>query len=317
MTLGNPLPPTGRLAPSPTGGLHLGHARTSLVAWVAAKSLGGRIVLRIEDLDAGRVRPEAISSIMEDLNWLGLGWDEGPYVQSSRKETYQRALDVLRERNLVYPCTCTRADVARAASAPHAEDEGPVYPGTCSCRSASDASSLGDPHAWRFRVPKGAIAWHDQFRGATEIDPSRHGGDFVVARSDGSFSYQLAVVVDDASMHVTQVVRGDDLVSSTPRQLLLYDALSLKSPSFAHLPLAVGPDGKRLAKRDGSIKLATLRAEKVNPRVLIGRLAQSCQWSDRLIESEPADWLKTPRPLNFSAAPWVVSRADSPYFPSP
>ncbi len=290
--------------------MHLGHARTFLVAWVAAKSQGGRIILRIEDLDAGRVRHEAIQSIYDDLRWLGLNWDEGPYVQSGRTEVYQKALDALRERNLVYPCTCTRADIARAASAPHAEDEGPIYPGTCSHRSSSDANAIGLPFAWRFRVPKGAMCWVDLSKGLTTMDPAEHGGDFVVAKSDGSFSYQLAVVVDDAKMQVNQVVRGDDLLASTPRQLLLYGALDLDAPNFAHIPLAIGPDGKRLAKRDASIKLQTLREKGVNPRKLLGLLARSCNWSNELIESGPDDWVTTPHPFNLPCGPWGVSEAE-------
>jgi glutamyl-tRNA synthetase len=225
-----PAETVGRLAPSPTGGLHLGHARTFLIAWLAARHCGGRVVLRIEDLDASRVRAEAKQSILDDLGWLGLDWDEGPdlggphapYVQSERVQWYQRVLDDLKASEMVYPCTCTRADIARAASAPHPEDEGPSYPGTCSHRKAADAAALGDrPFAWRFRVPPGPITWTDSFLGPTTIDPSQSGGDFIVARHTVGPSYQLAVVVDDAMMGINQVIRGGDLVTSTPRQILL------------------------------------------------------------------------------------------------
>ncbi len=271
----------GRLAPSPTGGLHVGHARTFLAAWLSARKDGGRVVFRMEDLDASRVRAETIQAAMDDLRWLGLDWDEGPdvgglhgpYVQSARVDRYQGALETLKRAERVYPCTCTRAEIARLAAAPHAEEEGPSYPGTCACRSVADAASLGDrPFAWRFRAPAGAVSWDDLVRGPVHVDPSVHGGDFLIARSGGVFGYQLAVVVDDAAMGVTQVVRGDDLVASTPRQILLYRALGLAAPSFAHVPLVLGPDGRRLAKRDGAIKLAT-PAPRGRRSPAIGRLA--------------------------------------------
>ncbi len=277
--------PTGRLAPSPTGGLHLGHARTFLLAWLSIRSQKGRMLLRVEDLDATRARPGAGEAAMVDLRWLGLDWDEGPdiggphgpYVQSGRMERYAESLERLKGADLVYPCTCTRADIERAASAPHPEDEGPVYPGTCSGRRALDAEGLVDrPFAWRFRVPPGRVAWRDQFLGEQSVDPRRLGGDFVVARSSLGPSYQLAVVHDDATMGVSEVIRGDDLVPSTPRQILLYRALGGEPPRFGHTPRAVGPDGRRLAKRDGAIKLASLRDEGVDPRSLVGWLARSC-----------------------------------------
>ncbi len=231
----------GRLAPSPTGGLHLGHARTFLIAWLAARHAGGKVVLRIEDLDASRVRAEAMSTALVDLRWLGLDWDEGPdlggpsapYVQSRRSVLYDTVLDRLKATESVYPCTCTRADIERAASAPHAEDEGPTYPGTCADRTAADASKLGDrSFAWRFRVTPGPVGWNDVFLGRVERDASQMGGDFLVARQGVGYSYQLAVVADDAAMGVNQVIRGADLVPSTPRQILLYDRLGWPVPAF-------------------------------------------------------------------------------------
>src|SRR4051794_9775413 len=293
-------PPTGRLAPSPTGGLHLGHARTFLIAWLSARSRGGRMIYRVEDLDATRARLPAIEEALVDLGWLGLDWDEGPdrggpshpYVQSWRKSAYETSLERLKSADLVYPCTCTRSDIERAASAPHPEDEGPTYPGTCSGRTAADAEGLGDrPFAWRFRVPPGPISWADRFRGEVRLDPARLGGDFVVARAGVGPSYQLAVVHDDATMGVTEVIRGDDLMPSTPRQILLYRALGWEPPRFGHVPLAVGPDGRRLAKRDGSLKLATLRESGVDPARLVGWLARVCGWSDRIEPAPPAAWL--------------------------
>ncbi len=196
---------------------------------------------------------------------------------------YEASLERLKAEDLVYPCTCTRAEIARAASAPHAEDEGPSYPGTCSGRSSGDADRLGDrPFAWRFRVSAGPVGWDDLFRGPMEIDPARSGGDFLMARSPFTPSYQLAVVVDDLAMGITQVVRGDDLIPSTPRQILLDRALSGAGRQYGHVPLVVGPDGRRLAKRDGSIKLATLREAGADPRLLVGWIARSCGWSEGL-----------------------------------
>jgi glutamyl-tRNA synthetase len=291
---------TGRLAPSPTGGLHIGHARTFLIAWLAARHAGGKVILRIEDLDATRVRPEAAETMRIDLAWLGLDWDEGsdiggpsePYIQSRRRPIYDDVLDRLKATESVYPCTCTRSDIARAASAPHAEDEGPIYPGTCTHRRVADAALLGDrPFAWRFRVPAGPIEWNDLVRGPTAIEPARIGGDFIVARNGAGIGYQLAVVADDALMGVNQVIRGDDLIPSTPRQILLFRQLGWSSPRFGHVPLVVGHDGRRLAKRDGSIKLATLRESGVDPRRLIGSLARSCGWAEDVVPSRPRDWI--------------------------
>ena len=269
-------PTRGRLAPSPTGGLHVGHARTFLIAWLLAKADGGTVVLRIEDLDATRVRAEAAVAMLDDLAWFGLHWDEGPYVQSERIPLIMSALDVLKAKGLVYPCVCSRADIARAASAPHASEEGPTYPGTCSGKSVSDADGLKNTaFAWRFRVPRGDIEWDDLVLGPQAIDPSIVGGDFIVGRNLHGPAYQLAVAHDDAAMAINQVIRGDDLLPSTPRQILLYRALGWKPPRFGHAPLVVDPSGKRLAKRDGSIKLASLREAGVAPNRLIGHLARS------------------------------------------
>jgi glutamyl-tRNA synthetase len=272
----------GRLAPSPTGAQHVGNARTYLLAWLSARAQGGRLVLRIEDIDSPRVKPGAADEACADLRWLGLDWDEGPIRQTSRLEHYEAALAELRRRDLVYPCTCTRSDIERAASAPHAENEGPVYPGTCAHRRAADAEQLTDrSFAWRLRVPAEPITFHDRCAGVIELDLRALGGDFVVWKSAGTPAYQLAVVVDDAAQGVTEVIRGADLIPSTPRQLLLYQALGLTPPSFAHVPLVVGPDGRRLAKRHGDTRLAALRAAGVRPQALLGLLAWSCGWQER------------------------------------
>ena len=276
-------PTRGRLAPSPTGAQHVGNARTYLIAWLSARSKGGRVLLRMEDIDSPRIKPGAAEQAVDDLRWLGLDWDEGPIVQTERLPLYEQALDTLQQQELVYPCTCTRADVERAASAPHQEHEGPVYPGTCAYRRAADADSLGDQaFAWRFRVPDEPITFHDAFRGPMTLNPRDLSGDFVVWKSAGTPAYQLAVVVDDALLGITEVVRGDDLIPSTPRQLLLYRALGYAPPTFAHVPMVVGPDGRRLAKRHGDTRLASLRAAGVKPETLVGLFAWSCGWLERV-----------------------------------
>jgi glutamyl-tRNA synthetase len=268
----------GRLAPSPTGAQHVGNARTYLIAWLSARSRGGRLVLRIEDIDSPRVKPGAAQQAIDDLRWLGLDWDEGPHVQTKRLPAYEQALHALQAQELVYPCTCSRGDIERAASAPHLDHEGPPYPGTCSPRRVRDATGLQDkPVAWRFRSSTNTHSFLDGYRGPTEVG-ANYAGDFVVWKASGTPAYQLAVVVDDAAMGVTEVVRGDDLVPSTPRQLQLYTALRLLPPSFVHVPLVVGPDGRRLAKRHGDTRLAALRSKKVKAEALLGLLGWSCGW---------------------------------------
>jgi len=299
---------TGRLAPSPTGGLHLGHARTFLIAWLSIRSQGGRVILRIEDLDATRARSDAVQGAIDDLQWLGLSWDAGPDAQSRRMSAYEASLERLKRKELVYPCTCTRADIERAASAPHPEDEGPTYPGTCATRSSRDAGSLdGRPYAWRFRVSDRFVSWTDRVQGEMSLNPCRLGGDFVVARSGIGASYQLAVVHDDATMGVTEVIRGDDLVPSTPRQILLYRALGWEPPSFGHVPLAVGPDGRRLAKRDGSLKLASVRQAGLDSRRLVGWLARSCGWSSSMQNLAPIELVERFDLSTIPSEPWVIT----------
>ncbi|MBX9680272.1 MAG: tRNA glutamyl-Q(34) synthetase GluQRS [Gemmataceae bacterium] len=271
-----------RLAPSPTGAQHVGNARTYLLAWLSARSQGGRLLLRIEDIDSPRVKAGADQAILDDLRWLGLDWDGEPIVQTTRLAHYQSALDELKRRELVYPCTCTRGDIERAASAPHLDHEGPTYPGTCSHRKAEDAETLGDrPYAWRLRTGDEPISWEDGFLGPQTLSPAT-AGDFVVWKSAGTPAYQLAVVVDDAEGGVTEVVRGDDLVSSTPRQLLLYRRLGRTPPRFFHVPLVVGTDGLRLAKRHGDTRLSALRHAGVSAESLLGLLAWSCGWRERI-----------------------------------
>lgn len=269
--------PVGRLAPSPTGAQHVGNARTYLIAWLCARARGGTVRLRIEDIDVWRNKPNAVAEALEDLRWLGLDWDGDMVMQSSLLPAHKAALEELKRKELVYPCTCTRADIATAASAPHADHEGPTYPGTCAGRTAADAGALTRPFAWRFRVTD-SPGFDDLYRGVTEVDLKQLGGDFVVWRSANVPAYQLAVVTDDAAAGVTEVIRGDDLVSSTPRQFLLYRALGLTPPAFAHVPLVVGEDGQRLAKRHGDTRLSDLRHRGVTAEALLGVLARSCGW---------------------------------------
>ena len=274
----------GRFAPSPTGPLHLGNARTALLSWLAARARGGAFLMRVEDLDRPRVRPGLEARILDELRWLGLDWDEGPdvggprgpYRQSERQDRYRAALERLRAAGLVYPCFCSRAEVAAAAQAPHGPaDDGPRYPGTCRDLSAAERHRRAGrrPPAWRFRVPEGTVAFADGVHGPQAVDVAAAVGDFVVARADGVPAYQLAVAVDDAAMEVTEVVRGDDLLPSTARQILLYRALGAEPPRFAHVPLVVGPDGERLAKRHGALSLGELRARGAGPRAVCGLLA--------------------------------------------
>jgi glutamyl-tRNA synthetase len=315
-------PNVGRLAPSPTGGLHIGHARTFLVAWLSARSSGGRVVLRIEDIDTSRVRPGMAEAAIADLRWLGLDWDEGPdvggphapYEQSRRLGLYDRALDRLKRDERVYPCTCTRSDIARFASAPHTEDEGPTYPGRCAGRSAGDADALaGRPFAWRLRVPDEPVDWDDLVRGPIAVNPAQVGGDFLVAREGAGPSYQLAVVVDDAGMGVNQVIRGDDLVASTPRQILLHRALGFEPPRFGHVPLVLDPSGRRLAKRDASIKLGTLRESGLDSRRLVAWIARSCGLDVGDLAG-PRELLEGAAGLILPRNPWVadLSELESP-----
>ena len=274
----------GRFAPSPTGPLHLGNARTALLAWLAARAERSSFVMRVEDLDGPRVRPGLETLILSELRWLGLDWDEGPdvggprapYRQSERRASYQAALDRLRADGAVYPCFCSRAEIAAASRAPHGPgDEGPRYPGTCRGLSPAEVADHARrrPPAWRLRAEAGEVAFEDGVHGRRAFDVAAEVGDFVVARADGVAAYQLAVVVDDAAMGIEEVVRGDDLLSSTARQLLLYRALSLPPPRFAHVPLVVGEDGARLAKRHGALSVGELRARGVDPRRVAGLLA--------------------------------------------
>jgi glutamyl-tRNA synthetase len=269
----------GRFAPSPTGRLHLGNARSALLGWLQARAARGTFLLRIEDLDRARCRPEHLADLFRDLEYLGLDWDEEPLYQSRRTEAYDEALQALAAQGRLYPCFCSRAEIARAASAPHGlSDEGPRYPGTCSDLSPEQRAARGKDRtpALRVRPGAGTTGLVDLVQGKYEQDVQAAVGDFVVRRNDGVASYQLAVVVDDAYSGVTHVLRGEDLLSSTPRQIQLFQAFGHPAPAYAHVPLLMGTDGKRLAKREGAFAVAELRAAKVSAERVIGLLAH---WS--------------------------------------
>jgi len=264
----------GRLAPSPTGYLHLGHARTFWIAQSRAQARGGTLILRNEDLDPDRSKPEFVTAMLEDLRWFGFEWQEGPdlggpfapYSQSERVPLFREAFDKLRTTGAIYPCTCSRKDVLRASQAPHAGDDEVIYPGTCRTNSSPNANRASN---WRFRVPDGeTISFVDGGLGPQSFAAGTHFGDFVVFRHDDVPAYQLAVVVDDAAMAITEVVRGADLLISTARQLLLYRALGLESPSFYHCPLLTDENGVRLAKRHEALSLRALRQQGNSPDAL-------------------------------------------------
>ncbi len=264
-----------RLAPSPTGALHLGNARTFLVDWLMARQAGWKVILRIEDIDSPRIKPGSDQQAIEDLQWLGIDWDEGPIYQSQRMDLYRAALRRLCDGGHCYYCTCTRKDIEQAASAPHASDGAVIYPGTC--RSRQDTCE--PPRAAvRFKVSDEVLALEDAFAGRRSFDMERELGDFVVRKNDGTPAYHLAVVVDDIEMGVTQVVRGDDLLDSAPRQMLLYRALGRTEmiPVYWHLPLVVGPDGRRLAKRHGDTRLANYRERGISAGRILELLAEWC-----------------------------------------
>ncbi len=258
----------GRVAPSPTGLLHLGHARTFWIAYQRAVQHRGALVFRNEDLDPQRCRAEFVQAMFEDLRWLGIEWSEGPdvggpylpYSQSECRELYLAAWRQLRDGGFIYPCTCSRKDLANAASAPNDADDEPLYPGRC--RARDDAGKFSSPAGvnWRFRVPDGdLISFHDRHAGPQRFTSGRDFGDFVVWRRDDVPAYQLAVVVDDARMRITEAVRGADLLKSAARQLLLDRALALNPPQFYHCDLLRDASGQRLAKRHDALSLRTLR----------------------------------------------------------
>ena len=265
--------PRGRFAPSPTGELHLGNARTALLAWLWTRAAGGSFTLRVEDIDTPRVREGMAERQLSELRWLGLDWDGDPVFQSQRTALYQAAIERLGDN--VYECFCSRAEIAAAASAPHG-DEGPRYPGTCAQLTPEQRAEKRKTRApaLRLRVPPGPIRFDDAVAGPQEFELNTLTGDFVLRRADGIFAYQLAVAVDDGVMDVTQVLRGADLLSSTPRQILLHRLLGQREPAWAHVPLVLSADGQRLSKRDASVSLFALMKSGANPRRIVADLAR-------------------------------------------
>lgn len=297
----------GRFAPSPSGRMHLGNVSCALLAWLSVRAQKGTMVLRIEDLDPDRCKAAYSHKLMEDLQWLGLDWDEGPmaggssgpYEQSACTPLYEQALDRFREKGLLYPCWCTRAQ--RLAAAPH----GPETPeGACPCRTLSSQAREEKfrvrPPAWRVAVPDETISFQDGLQGYVEQNLRQMCGDFLLRRADGVCAYQLAVTVDDGRMGITEVVRGRDLLSSTPRQLFLLREMGFSSPHYIHTPLLLAPDGRRLSKRDRDLDLGVLR-ENMSAGQLIGRLAVWLGLMDREYPVTPRelasdfDWSKVRR----------------------
>lgn len=283
-----------RFAPSPTGRMHLGNIFTALISWLVARKNGGRWLLRIEDLDPQRSRLEYAKIIEDDLNWLGLDWDEGgiegkggngPYLQSMRHDFYETALSSLQLAGYTYPCYCTKADIA-ATQAPHASDGRVIYPGTC---RPGHGKRHGNPQrspAVRLMMPDCCVEFEDMVAGKIHADMAKEWGDIVLRRGDGAWAYQLAVVVDDAAMNVTDVVRGYDLLSSCAPQGIIAQLLGLPAPRYLHLPLICNGVGVRLSKRDSSLAMDSLRA-KYSPREIIGQLAALAGLVDSPVSLSP------------------------------
>lgn len=289
----------GRFAPSPSGRMHLGNVFAALLAWLSVRSQNGEMVLRIEDLDPDRCRPAYAETLKDDLRWLGLIWDREQLPQSRRTAAYAEAFAQLEAQGLVYPCYCSRTEL-HAASAPHASDGRVLYAGTCRSLTPAQRAAKTKPPAWRLLAPDEVWAVEDGLQGRYAEHLARDCGDFIIRRADGVYAYQLAVVVDDADGGITEVVRGLDLLSSTPRQLYLYDRLGLTAPRFIHVPLLVAADGRRLSKRDRDMDLGVLRQEKT-PEQILGLLAH---WAGLLPAPEPVsarelvpifDWSLVPR----------------------
>lgn len=308
----NATPCRGRLAPSPTGPLHLGNAWAFLLAWLAARAEGGALVLRMEDIDPDRSRQEYAEAIVEDLHWLGLDWDEGPgsllaqsgagdgphapYEQSQRTALYEAALARLEAAGHLYPCYCTRKELRTMAGAPHVDDAGAPYPGRCRHLTTTERAALaaqGRRPALRLRCPNkddpaGMLPFEDAVYGPQNLSLTDCGGDFALRRSDGVLAYQLAVVADDDAMGITQVVRGRDILVSTPRQLWLYQLLGFTPPRYAHIPLLLDAEGERLAKRHQSLSLRALRERGMAPQAIVGLLGGLARCHEGHVPCSPA-----------------------------
>ncbi len=304
----------GRYAPSPTGMIHVGNARTALAAWLSARSRGGAFVWRLEDLDLPRVVPGMAEAQMEDLSWLGLDWDEGPdvggpfapYAQSQRSAIYEEALRRLAAAGRLFPCRLSRKDLQAMASAPHGAEEAP-YPASLRPRGLAPGwfEEIRDA-AIRFRVDERPVSFVDRVQGPITERVDLAVGDFVLKRRDGLWAYQLAVVVDDLAMEIDDVVRGADLLASTARQIQLIEALGGRPPAYAHVPLMVNARGEKLSKRDQGLTLRSLREAGVAPRAVVGYLAFSLGLLDRPEPCRPADLVPTFAWERIGRADWVL-----------
>lgn len=295
----------GRFAPSPSGRMHLGNIFTALLAWLSIRSRDGKLLLRIEDLDPDRSKQIYIDALRWDLEWLGLEWDEEMPLQSSRSEIYKEYFDRLD----TYPCYCSRNEL-HAASAPHASDGRLIYAGTCRYLTAEQRAEKTRKPAWRVRVPGDRVAFTDGVFGRYEENLALDCGDFILRRSDGVYAYQLAVVCDDGLGGVTEVVRGSDLLSSTPRQIWLYRALGFPVPQFYHVPLLVAPDGKRLSKREKSLDLEHLR-QACSPEKIIGALAYTAGLTERREAMQPRELVPLFAWKKINTAPIVINPMES------
>lgn len=313
------LPVRGRFAPSPTGRMHLGNAFAALMCWLGARSRGGQLVLRVEDIDPQRSRDEFYPVLEEDLRWLGLDWDEGPdvggpyapYTQGERLESYAAAVRTLVGQGAVYPCYCTRKELRQAAERAVRRNAGRGYPGFCRNLTAQERSKRevgGRNPALRCVLPERESVFEDACLGTVRLHTRDLGGDFPVRRSDGVFAYQLAVVADDMAMNITQVVRGEDILDSTPRQLRLYELLGATPPEYAHVPLLVDTDGKKLSKRHQSLELAALRERGVSPHAVTGWLAHACGLRDTARPLRPGELLPGFSFRSLCRGPIVVPR---------
>lgn len=266
----DPITPVGRFAPTPSGRMHLGNVFSALIAWLSVKSRGGEMVLRMEDLDTQRTSREYGDILRQDLTWLGLLWDRETEPQSQRSAVYDRYFDRLQQQGLLYPCYCTRSQL-HSVNAPHLSDGTYVYPGTCRNLTKEQQAAFGRNPAWRVRVPDRLWSVEDRIQGHYESNLARDCGDMVVRRADGVYVYQLAVTVDDGEAGVTEVVRGSDLLSSAPRQMYLQELFGFPHPTYAHVPMLLSPDGRRLSKRDRDMDMGAIRA-KMTPEALLGTL---------------------------------------------
>ena len=285
-----PVKVVGRFAPTPSGRMHLGNVFAALLAWLSVRSRDGEMVLRMEDLDTQRTSADFAQVLREDLIWLGLDYDRETPPQSRRSDAYDEAFRILEEKGLIYPCYCTRSQL-HSVNAPHLSDGTYVYPGTCRHLTADQRKAFDRKPAWRVTVPEKVWSFTDRVQGAYSLDLSTECGDMVVRRADGVYVYQLAVTVDDGAAGVTEVTRGMDLLSSAPRQMYLQELLGLPHPEYAHVPMLLAPDGRRLSKRDRDLDLGELR-RRVTPEQLIGTLAYAAGIIERLEPVSAAELAK-------------------------